>query len=479
MANLGTEFRVGIFTILGLSAIIFAIFVISPDLFKRNDRVNYYTVLDDAAGILPKTHVKTNGVNVGQVASIELLTNATKVVLAVDKGVKIPKGSTIEIRTVGFLGDKFIEIKRTDEGELLESGALIPRSRDAADLNEVISVVGKIAKDIKKVTGSLAETLGDEEGQKTVAEIVANIRDFTRDARDILADNKTDVRKAIANIERFSRSLNDVLNQENKEKIDRILASFDDSMVEVKGATKNINLISEKVQKGEGTIGRLVNDDKTLDELEGAIKDLRDVMAPAAALRIAVDYHGELRRDQSTQNYFDLQFHTRPGSYYILGLTDKQKDEIDTTVEQLDVPDTKGGKVTRSMTTRRERDSIRFNLQIARKWYWAGVRFGLFESTGGLASDFYLLKDRLRFSLEAFDFAEKGSTIRKVAHLKTYVSALFYEHIYAMVGLDDPTRLDPDTGRTNKKPNYFMGVGVNFTDQDIKSLFGLATLAKP
>ena len=479
MGNLGTEFRVGIFTLLGLAAILFAVFVISPDLFKRDERVNFYTVLDDAAGILPKTHVKTNGVNVGQVASIELLTNATKVVLAVEKTVKIPKGSTIEIRTVGFLGDKFIEIKRTDDPELLNPGDLIPRSRDSADLNEVIGMIGKIAKDVKKITGSLSQSLGTEEGQKSIAEIVDNIREFTRDAKDILADNKGDVRRAVADLRKFSHSLNDVLNQENKDKIDRILASFDASMVEVKGATKNINLISEKVQKGEGTIGRLVNDDKTLDELEGAIKEIREIMAPASALRIAVDYHGEMRRDQTSQNYFDLQFHTRPVNYYILGMTDKKKDEIDTTVEQLDVPDNKGGKVTRSYTTQKERDALRFNLQIARKWYWAGVRFGLFESTGGIAGDFYLFQDRVRFSLEAFDFADKGSIFRKVAHLKTYVSALFYEHIYAMVGLDDPTKMDMNTGQVNKRLNYFVGAGVNFTDQDIKSLFGIATLAKP
>ena len=479
MGNLGTEFRVGIFTLLGLAAIIFAVFVINPDLFKREEKVMYFTILDDAAGILPKTHVKTNGVNVGKVSSIELLTNSTKVVLAVDKGVKIPKGSTIEIRTVGFLGDKFIEIKRTDEGELLHPGELIPRNRDTADLNEVIAVIGKIAKDVKKVTGALAETLGDEEGQKSVNEIVDNIREFTRDAKEILADNKGDVRRAVANIEKFSRSLNEVLNVENKEKIDRILASFDDSMLQVKGATTNINLISEKVQKGEGTIGRLVNDDKTLTEVEGAIKELRDVMAPASALQIAVDYHGEYRKDNTSQHYFNLNFHTRPGNYYILGFTDKQQDETDTTIERMALADDKGGNVTRTMTTKKERKALRFNLQIARKWYWAGLRFGLFESTGGLASDFFLFKDRLRFSVEAFDFAEKGSTIRKAAHLKSYVSALFYDHIYAMVGLDDPTRLDPVTGKVNKEPNYFLGAGVNFNDQDIKSLFGLATLAKP
>ena len=46
--------------------------------------------------------------------------------------------------------------------------------------------------------------------------------------------------------------MKDVMSEENKEQ-DRILANFDTSMTDVKGP-KNINLIAEKVEKGEGTL---------------------------------------------------------------------------------------------------------------------------------------------------------------------------------------------------------------------------------
>ena len=87
MSQLGTEFKVGLFTLVGLSSIVLSFFVLSPELFENDDKAKYYTVLQDASGIMPKTHVKTNGVTIGKVTSVELDINATKVVFEI-KGEK-------------------------------------------------------------------------------------------------------------------------------------------------------------------------------------------------------------------------------------------------------------------------------------------------------------------------------------------------------------------------------------------------------
>ena len=54
---------------------------------------------------------------------------------------------------------------------------------------------------------------------------------------------------------------------------------------------------------------------------------------------------------------------------------------------------------------------------------------------------------------------------------------LFYNHIYAMAGVDDPTRTDPETGKSEKDKNVFFGGGVTFTDDDLKAIFGTAAMA--
>ena len=342
---------------------------------------------------------------------------------------------------------------------------------------------------VKRITSSIAEVIGTEEGQVTMKSIIANIESLTKDLkvtsasiRGAVGDRPEDLqnivmnfRDGIAQLKKFSVSLNEVLDEENKEKITRILASFDESMTDVKGATQNIKLISEKVEKGEGTLGRLINDDTAMAEIEGAIKDIREVLSPVRKLEVGVDYHGEFRKDSSTQHYFNIVMKTRPDRYYLIGLTDAQTSEVEKTTDTYPAEaGTDGENSVRTRETIRQQQQMRFNLQISKRWYLMAARFGLFESTGGFAGDLYLLSDKLRVSFEAFDWKSKGNEKRHVAHLKTYASILFFNHIYAMMGADDLTRKDLDTGERIKQPKWFFGAGLAFNDQDLKAIFGTA-----
>ncbi len=511
LKNLTTEFKVGLFSILAVAGIVYMFFVLNPGSFDSTDYKKFYTLVQDASGLIPKSQVKTNGVVIGQVISVELESNKTRITMMVRADVKVPKGSKIEIRTRGLLGDAFLEILRADDsGQYLQEGDYIPRSEDNADLNAVMGTVGSIAKDIKKISENLATVLGGDRGLQTIDGVVKNVLKITEDLRGILEDNRPDVRNLIVNLEKtsntlrksigerekdvqdivsninattaelrkFSKSLNEVLNDENKEKLDRIVAAFDDSMIEVKGATKNINLISDKINRGEGTIGKLVNDDKTLVEIEGAVRDIREAVAGINKLQVEVDYHGEARKDSTTAHYFNLHFRTRPDKYYLVGFTDRDVDTEDKTTEVMENGVTDDGHPrTRTVETTKKQRALRFNLQFAKKWEFIGVRFGLFESTGGIATDLYAWHDRIRIAIEAFDWKSKNNPDRQVVHLKSYASILFFNHISLLFGVDDILRKDAKTGK-RAELNYFVGGGLTFTDDDIKSIFGAAALAK-
>ena len=122
------------------------------------------------------------------------------------------------------------------------------------------------------------------------------------------------------------------------------------------------------------------------------------------------------------------------------------------------------------------RQALRVNVQYAKRWNFAQLRFGLFETTGGLASDFYILNDHLQLSLEAFDWYDE-SPFRKMAHLKTYLNFYLYGQIYGVIGLDDLTRIDY-TSHDVIGPRPYLGAGFNFTDDDLKAFLGTAALAR-
>jgi phospholipid/cholesterol/gamma-HCH transport system substrate-binding protein len=489
-----TEFKVGLFALVSMATLGYMFFVLSPDLFKNHEQYTYYTVLKNAAGIVPKTHVKTSGVSVGKVKSVELEGGTTKVAFDVDSNVRLPVGSRMEIRSVGLLGDKHLEIIRPqDSGEYIPNKGFLPQSEDSVDMETLISLVGDIARDLKKVTGSFATVLGSKKGEQSLTNIVENVEAVTADLkqttaslRGVLGEREEDLHSVLDNVKGgvrdlrvFAANLKDVLDNKNKERINHILASFDETMGDVKISAKNISLIAQKVEKGEGTIGKLVNDDTAITELENAIKDIRKVVSPATKLTLTIDGRAELRRDKTAQNYFNIVFRTRPDRFYILGFTDIYSDRIERTTETQNLGDKDNDGVDETQVTEkiRRENALRFNLQAGKRWQWLTVRGGLFETTGGVAADFHLFKDHLKLSFEAFNFDARSTAMRRTAHLKAYASALFYNHLYAIVGLDDPTRTDPTSGKISKQLNWYGGAGLTFDDQDLKALFGAAAVA--
>lgn len=509
---MGTEFKVGVFSLLALVVIGYMFFVLSPDTFKSEKYSSYYTILKDAGGIAIKTHVKTNGVIVGQVKAIKLLTNSTRIEIDVFSETKIPVGSEIEIKEKGLLGDVFMEITRSDDhGQYHKPGDFIAPAEDQASISKLIAVAGSIGKDIKKITSSLANVIGGEAGEKNIADIVGDIKEAAANLKGILKDNRNDVRVIVTNVKEttdslsailggdgnkkdlkevmgnikgavadlrdFSSSLKYAMRDENVQKVDAILAKLDKTMDDVGAAAKSVRVVTDKVEKGEGTIGRLLSNDEAINEFEGAIKDVREVLAPAVKLQTAVDFHSEFRKDQTSQHFFNVKLSTRPDKFYLLGFTDVAvaTREVATQTLETEPVDRDGSDPRKYRETIVERKALRFNLQMGKRWGWFQMRFGLFETTGGFASDMFLLSDRLRFTVEAFDWQNR-SPVRRTAHLKGYLSVLFYNHVFAMIGLDDVSRLDPDTDRVQKNPNYFVGAGLSFDDQDLKAMFGTAAL---
>ena len=110
-----------------------------------------------------------------------------------------------------------------------------------------------------------------------------------------------------------------------------------------------------------------------------------------------------------------------------------------------------------------ESSDLLFSAQIAKRYYDIGFRAGLFESTGGAGIDYYLFKDRLKLSFEAFDF-----DIETRPHLTFKADYKPFEFLYLTTGVDD---FVSDIGRES----YFVGGGFSFSDEDIKTLLRSVT----
>ena len=480
MKTISNEMKVGLFTVGSAAIVFYMFFILSPDQFRQDQRVGFFTSIHDAAGIVVNTHVKTNGVVVGRVRSVDLDQFQTRIEFDINPQVLIPVGSTIAVKEKGLLGDVFLEVRRAkDQGQYIEAEGLIPPSDDVQSLSKIMEIVGGIGTDVREVTKNLAKVLGGDEGEKSIREIVEDVKGLFKSTKELIADNRSNLTETIQNLRMFSSSLKEILDDENRRKFDHIVHAFDETMKDVEITARNARVITDRIEKGEGTLGRLVNNDQALVEVEAAIKDVRDILAPATKLQFSVDYHGERRQDLTGQHYFNVILRTRPDRFYLLGFTDLgeatteevatapfAEDESQFSNDSIDSDD----HVSRRRIIKKE--AIRFNVQFGKRWHDLQMRFGFFETSGGIAADYYLLGDRVKLTGEAFDWNAK-STVRKTAHFKSYLQILFYDHIYLVAGLDDITRV----AQKSRMGNVFFGAGMSFEDDDLKSLFGSAALA--
>jgi phospholipid/cholesterol/gamma-HCH transport system substrate-binding protein len=503
-----TELKVGLFTVAALATLGSFVVVLDGNPFQES-KSEFHTILDNVGGVGERTQVRVSGVSVGEVTSIEILPKGAKVNFRVDAKVSIPQGSIIELRSRGILGDVFLEIVRKEGStEMMPKGSLIPKVKEFNDMSSLMNSLGSIAEDIKLVSSTLSKVLGTENGKNSLQNILANIESITSDTRNIIATEKENVHRIVDNLRQATESVNAILLRNdgkideimgtvqaamtdmrsftgelkgmvtgpNKGRLDSIIASIDSSMGNIREASSKVQLIVDKVEKGEGTLGQLVSKDDTANDIRSTLKSIQEVIKPAAKLRIDVDYKNEYRFADNTPlgrfgNHFNVKMSTRPDKFYLLGVSDSPSSREVKSVERN--TSANGQKVTEVERVSESRGKLRFNAQFSKRFEPIGVRFGLFESYAGVAGDLYLFSDMVNASVEVFNFGddkyEGDDSTKGFARVKAYSNVFVTPNIYLTGGADN-------IGRT-PKPTAFFGAGLRFSDDDLKSVFGAASLS--
>lgn len=224
-----TQIKVGFFLASGLTVLLTTIFMLGSNksLFKEVVQIRSY--FDSVQGLNKGAVVSLAGVKVGNIdqVSFDSKRNLVEVIAIIDTEYqnKIKKDSRIEIRTQGALGDKFLYITPgTSEAEVIVNGDEL-----ASDYgNDILAILSK--------RGNESENLFD---------ILTDIKKITH---ALAADNK--VSHITNNLDKVTANLVQLTEQLNK--------SVKSGSLE--RSTAKLEKILDKVDRGEGTLGALIND---------------------------------------------------------------------------------------------------------------------------------------------------------------------------------------------------------------------------
>ncbi len=306
---------VGIFVLLGLVSLGWMIFKFGdmPTAVSRMKSFQVFVQFPTAPGVQRDTPVRFCGYQIGRVTQVMaprkmedkntgIAYHQTKVVLSIDKTyTDIPSDVQVKLMTRG-LGSSYIELK-------IDPHATIVRM----DPNGVATPVLKQGMLLQGSTGLTSEFF-PEESQKMLEDLVLDMRRFIGNANDIIGDpnNKQNVKAtlahmsdATANIAVAMEKATEVMDEANKTldefktlattgtdtlksadaKAERLVASVIGASAELSKSIAQLRLAMEKINQGEGTAGKLINDARLYEmllestqQLNVLLKDFKDLV---------------------------------------------------------------------------------------------------------------------------------------------------------------------------------------------------------
>lgn len=471
MKALSLEARVGAVVALALGLLLWSSFQLKDFVFRKAEGMRVSTLFDSAAGLDKNAPVKMAGVPIGEVEAMALEDSRAKVVMRIRPEVKIPKGSRAVVKASGLLGDKYIEILPGREPGTLGDGAQIPQEEGTADLDALINRFGAIADDVKAVTASLRAVLGSPEGERSLQDIVTHFRNVAENLDHMMAENREGIRNTVAHAEEFMQSLREegpklvaTLNRiaDRLERGEGTLGKLltDDAVyAKLDDALANLNTVSKNLEEGKGTLGKLINDDEAYQKLNTALTGLSGTLSKIDEIRLTLGGGSDYQTESGDfRGYVNLAVTPRENKSYIFEVVNDPRGKVQKTVNLTTV-----NGVTTEVENISFETKVKFSLEYFRRFGDLGLRGGLIENSFGLGADYFFDDPGLRLSLDFWDFSS-DDPLNEHVRAKATARYRFLEYLYVQAGYDNPFNRELDTA--------FVGVGIAFDDDDLKYLIG-------
>lgn len=474
-----TQVKVGIFVFLGLIIAFYFTFKLG----KYGEKIGgykIYAVFDNAYGVVRETPVYIAGIQVGYVEEKRLKDTKAVVEMRIFEKNKIPKNSIAFIRMRGLLGDKYVDIKPGDpETGFLKDGDFIERTEVPLDIEALSSKLSEVADNLTAITASLRGALGTEEAQKSLSDIVRDMRNFIAQLSERMDRNAgkidaiiTDLKEVAGYLRERTPALSDKIEkaadelsgiiEDSRENARQAVASLKNAAEDASDSLRRAKEIIKKIEEGEGIMGKLISDKELGKKFEKTVSAFSESLEASSRLSIDLLYRGEFDPTGNIghKNFFGVKLSPRPGKFYLFEVGTVPELVEDETI----ITETVNGSSTTIRRTVLSR-KVKFSLQIGRTFNFLTLRGGLIQSTGGFGVDFSLFKDYITLTFDAYDFTRKTNPA-----LKAGLDITLYRYFYLYGGVDDMINY-----QMNQR--YFIGGGIRLTDDDLRRLLGLAATA--
>ncbi len=272
---------------------------------------NIYVKYHDVEQLGVSSPVLINGLEVGVVKDIYLDPNSidsVMVILNIKGSVNFPKNSIACIVPTGLMGGKAVEIRYDHicSGDCVQDKDSLKGCVESmikamlGDPSESEQYLASFKKNIRGIMDSVDASIKTPSNSIGVAlndleSTLHNLKNVTANLDVVLKNSSTklngtmsnlnsitgnleagnqDIKKILANINTLTDQLKNAGLDQTSKSANSALTQANDVLKKSEEAVKELTTVLNKVNKSEGTMGKLVNDPKLYDNLQVLTKDL-------------------------------------------------------------------------------------------------------------------------------------------------------------------------------------------------------------
>ena len=284
--NRKPEIKVALLVFLGIALFIFGFSFLKRSSIFENDKV-VHTVYDEVEGLVIGAKVTINGLVIGNVSMIDFLPGSTKIVVSmrIDKDLSFSPESKAVFYEAGLIGGKAISIEPVFKSKyIIQNNDTIPSAvkpgltelinRQIAPLQEkiesMLTSVDSLFSGVSNVLNyetqsNLKNTL------ENLSQSVNNINKSSEKLIEVIDENRSALNLSFKNTAAATKNINKLTDSLSK-------IDFTNTFNKLSESLNNINDILSKVESGEGTLGKFINNEELYNNLSQSSKELEELL---------------------------------------------------------------------------------------------------------------------------------------------------------------------------------------------------------
>ncbi len=263
--NAINKMKLGIFISLGITVFILAIYFIGEkqQLFRSTFRLS--GVFRDVGGLQAGNNVRLSGINVGTIDNVSIISDTSvRVVILIDESTRkfIRKDAVASIGSEGLMGNKVLIINPGTGGKkIIEENDTIATAQPI-EIDEILKSLKTTIDNTSDITGDLAKIATNiESGKGTIGRLMMD------------KSWRQNIESTILNLKEGSVGFRVFMDKADE--LDEILTSLKTTIDNTSNITNDLAKISSSIESGRGTIGRLLMDPSSAQNIDSTFMNLK------------------------------------------------------------------------------------------------------------------------------------------------------------------------------------------------------------